>query len=106
MNTTAKKYTVQAIDFKLTRKLSSFARKHIEKLDMLSDRIVECRVQLRLERSAEPTDKVCEIALMMPGKDLFVSKKCQSFEESIATGVDALKHQLAHWKGINERKQQ
>jgi len=98
MNTIPKKVAVQAIDFKLTRKLSAFARKHMAKLDILSDRIVESRVLLRLDAAMLPENKVCEITVMMPGKDLFVSKNSQSFEESIATAIDALKHQMEHWK--------
>ena len=98
MNTITKKIGVQAIDFKLTRKLSGFVRKHMAKLETLSDRIVESRVLLRLDKSSLAGDTVCEITLVMPGKDLFVSKNSQSFEESITTAIDALRHQLEHWK--------
>jgi len=98
MNAITKNITIQAIDFKLTRKLSGFAKKHMANLETLSDRIIESRVLLKVDKSSEAEDKVCEIVLMMPGKDLFVSKKSQSFEESITTAVNALKHQLEHWK--------
>ena len=98
MNTTNKKVTVQAINFKLTRKLSDFLKTHIAKLEAFSDRIVESRVLLRKDKSSEAADKVCEITVMMPGKDLFVSKKSQSFEESVTMAVEALKRQLEHWK--------
>ncbi len=98
MDTITKKITVQAIDFKLTRKLSGFVRKHMAKLETLSDRIVESRVLLRLDKSSVTADKLCEITVVMPGKDLFVSKNSQSFEESITTAIDGLRHQLEHWK--------
>jgi putative sigma-54 modulation protein len=98
MNTKAKKVTVNTIDFKLTPELSNFVQRHMEKLETLSDRIVECRVLLRLDKSSITEDKVCEITLMMPGKDLFVSKDSQSFEESVVVAIDAIKHQLEHWK--------
>ena len=100
----AKKITVQAIDFKLTRKLSGFVRKHMANLETFSDRIVESRVLLKLDKSSATADKVCEITLAMPGKDLFASKNSHSFEVSIATAIDALKHQLEHWKAATSGK--
>ena len=104
MNATTKKITVQAIDFKLTRKLSAFVRKHMVNLETLSDRIVESRVLLKLDKSSVTADKVCEITLAMPGKDLFVSKNSPSFEVSITTAIDALKRQLEHWKASKSGK--
>lgn len=98
MKTTTKKITVQAIDFKLSRKLAAFARRHVAKLDTFSDRIIESRVSLKLDTSVPVEKRVCTIMLVMPGQDLFVSKSSQTFEESIATATDAIKRQLEHWK--------
>lgn len=104
MNTKSGKVTIQSTDFKSSRKLSAFVRKHVAKLEQFTDRIVEIRVSLRLEATVE-TNKSCEITVLMPGKDLFVSKKSESFEESIVQCVDALRHQLEHWKAsISGRK--
>src|SRR5687768_1059777 len=98
MNSTKKKITVQAIDFKLSRKLTAFARKHVAKLNTFSDRIEASHILLRLEASSQGDNRVCAITIVVPGKDLFVSKVGHSFEESIATAVEALKRQLEHWK--------
>ena len=97
MNTKNNKITIQSTNFKSSRKLSAFVRKHVAKLEVLSDRIVEIRVSLKLDTETE-SNKICEITLLMPGKDLFVSKKSESFEGSVTLSVDALKHQLEHWK--------
>jgi len=104
MKLESNKIKLQAIDFKASRKLSAFVRKHVAKLNLLSDRIVESHVSLKVNASTGPENKVCEITLMMPGKDLFVSKTGQSFEESIAIAVDALKHPLEHWKASTNGK--
>ena len=104
MNTRNSKVTIQCTDFKSSRKLSAFVRKHVSKLELFSDQIVEIRVSLKLDPSAE-ANKVSEITVLMPGKDLFVSKRTESFEESVSFSVDALKHQLEHWKSsISGRK--
>jgi putative sigma-54 modulation protein len=92
-----KKIAIQSTNFKSSRKLSSFVRKQISKLELMSERIVEIRVSLKLDATVE-SNKICEITVLMPGKDLFVSKKSESFEESVSTSVDALRHQLEHWK--------
>jgi ribosome-associated translation inhibitor RaiA len=97
MNTKNDKIIIQSTDFKPSRKLSAFVRKHVAKLESLSDRIGEIRVSLKLDAVSE-SNKICEIALLMPGKDLFVSKRSESFEEAVILSVDALKHQLEHWK--------
>ena len=97
MTNKGNKITIQTTDFKSSRRLSAFVRKHATKLDLFSDRIVEIRVSLKLGKAIE-SNKICEITVLMPGKDLFVSKKSESFEESVTLSMDALKHQLEHWK--------
>ena len=97
MITKNNKIAIQSTNFKSSRKLSSFVRKHVSKSELLSDRIVELRVSLKLDATVE-LNKICEITVLVPGKDLFVSKKRETFEESVSDSVDALKYQLEHWK--------
>ena len=98
MTTKTSKITIQSIDFKSSRKLSAFVRKHVSKLELMSDRIIEIRVSLKLDTPAVESNKFCDITVLIPGKDLFVSKKTGSFEESVSLAVDALKPQIEHWK--------
>jgi putative sigma-54 modulation protein len=98
MNTDKKSIKVHAIDFRLSRKLTAFARNHVEKLKTFNDRIESSHVLLRLEPSSQGDKKVCAITLMIPGRDLFACKVGHSFEESIATAVEALRRQIEHWK--------
>jgi ribosome-associated translation inhibitor RaiA len=97
MTTQNSKVVIQSTDSKLSRKRLAFVRKHVAKLESLSDRIIEIRVSLKIDADAE-SNKVCEISVSVPGKDLFVSKKSDTFEESVDLSVDALKHQLESWK--------
>jgi ribosome-associated translation inhibitor RaiA len=97
MNTQSSKVVIQLIDGRLSRKRLEFVRKHVSKLELLTDRISEIRVSLKMEGNAD-SNKVCEISVSVPGKDLFVSKKSDTFEQSVDLSVEALKHQLESWK--------
>ena len=97
MNTKSNKIFIQSTDFKTSRKLSAFIRRQASKLEVFTDRIIEIKVSLKLDRS-DASNKICEISVLVPGKDLFVSKRSDTFEESVSISVDALKHQLEAWK--------
>ena len=97
MNTQNSKVVIQSIDFKSSRKRLAFVRRQVSKLELLTDRIIEIRVSLKMDGDAE-SNKVCEIGVSVPGKDLFVSKKSDTFEESVNLAVDALRHQIETWK--------
>jgi len=103
MNTQSSKVVIQLIDGRLSRKRLEFVRKHVSKLELLTDRISEIRVSLRMDGGTE-SSKVCEISVSVPGKNLFVSKKSDTFEESVDLSVNALKHQLESWKATIARQ--
>ena len=92
------KIIIQTLDFTATEKLNAFVEEKVGKLDALTTLIHEARVYLKLDKSDSNKNKVCEIKLAIPGNDLFASRQCESFEESVLTAVDALKHQLARVK--------
>jgi putative sigma-54 modulation protein len=39
-------------------------------------------------------NKVTEIKLLVPGKDLFAKRQCKSFEEATDDAVEALRRQI------------
>lgn len=96
--TSTMKTIIQTPDFKADEKLLTFVNEKLEKLERFSDRILESRVTLKLDKSDDRENKICEIKLVIPGNDLFVTKQAKSFEEATADAVDALKHQIASWK--------
>jgi len=57
------KITIQAPDFKPRETLTSFVEDNVGKLALLSDRIIEGRVYLKLDKSDSRENKVCEIKL-------------------------------------------
>lgn len=89
---------IQHPDFKPSPELIEFVHTHTGKLASLSDRILEARVLMKLNKSDTRQNKVCEIRLVIPGNDLFASHESSSFEEALTKTTDALKVQVERWK--------
>jgi putative sigma-54 modulation protein len=85
---------VQSIHFDADRKLINFIEEKISKLTTFHDRIIKGEVFLRLDKSDVNENKIAEIKLSIPGKELFARKQCKSFEEATDVAVDALKRQI------------
>jgi len=92
------KTIVQSPDFTASKVLLNFVQDNVDKLTVFSDRISECRVCLKLDKSDEKENKVCEIKLCVPGDNFFASKFSHSFEDATMKTIDAVKHQLTRWK--------
>ena len=60
----------------------------------MNDQIVSAEVYLRLDKDREKENKITEIKLHVPGKDLFAKKQCKSFEEATNVAVEALRRQI------------
>ena len=84
---------VQSIHFDADQKLVTFIEEKVSKLTQYYDKIIGGEVFLKLE-SADRENKVAEIKLMIPGKDLFAKKQCKSFEEATDEAVEALRRQI------------
>ena len=99
------KTTIQTPNFKASEELVSFVNEHVAKLDLFTDRIIESTIYLRVDKSATNENKICEIKMQIPGKELFASKKSNTFEEAAVLAVEALKPQIERWKGsVSERQ--
>ncbi len=89
---------VHSIHFDADVKLIEFVEGKLGKLNQFFDNIVVGEVFLRLDKSSDMDNKVTEIRLAMPGKELFAKKQCKSFEEATDLAVDALKRQVKRYK--------
>lgn len=92
------KTSIQAIDFKPRKALTDFVEENLDKLTSLSERIVDSKVTLRLNKSEQHLNKICEIRLATPGHNFFASKESETFEEAVLKSIDAVKHQMARSK--------
>ncbi|MFM7014975.1 MAG: ribosome hibernation-promoting factor, HPF/YfiA family [Bacteroidota bacterium] len=92
------KLKVQSIHFDADRKLLAFVEEKIEKLTHFYEDIIDGEVFLRLDKSSEKENKIAEIKLNTPGKTMFASEQCRSFEEATDNAVDALRKQISKYK--------
>lgn len=89
---------IQSIHFTADRKLLGFIEEKVTKLSHFYDGIISSEIFLRLDNSEDSSNKVAEIKLNVPGNDLFVIRKCKTFEEAIDTGISALSKQVKRYK--------
>ncbi len=90
---------VQSIHFNADQKLIAFIKERLSKLNVFYDQIIGSEVYLKIDKSDVNQNKIVEIKLNIPGKDLFAKKQCKSFEEATDVTIDALRRQLKKHKG-------
>lgn len=90
---------IQSVHFDADIKLIDFIKEKVGKLSLFFDHIVGAEVILRVNKSDVNENKLVEIKLMIPGKDLFAKKTSKSFEAATDEAVEALRKQLAKHKG-------
>ena len=93
---------VHSIHFKADQKLIDFINEKVGKLQLFFDQIIVSEVFLRLDKHSEKENKITEVKILMPGKELFARKQCKSFEEATDSCVDALRTQVKKHKGKAE----
>ncbi|MBI1767197.1 MAG: ribosome-associated translation inhibitor RaiA [Bacteroidetes bacterium] len=89
---------VQSLGFDANPPLLELVNKRLEKIAQHSDRILEARVILKLDKSDTRENKRCEIRLVIPGNDLFAKKVGGTFEEALDHVIHALEKQVSDWK--------
>lgn len=92
------KTIIQSVNFNADQELLDFCQRKCDKLDHFFDRIVEGEVFLKTENTSEKENKIAEIKLNVPGKELVVKKKNKTFEAAIDQCVDGLERQLKKHK--------
>ena len=88
------KVITQSIHFDADQKLLEFIDKRANKLQQFYEDIIDAEVILRAEKASIAQNKMVEIKLSVPGKDLFAKKTAESFEKATDLAVDALKMQI------------
>ncbi|OIN58975.1 HPF/RaiA family ribosome-associated protein [Arsenicibacter rosenii] len=91
---------IHAVHFAADQKLLEFIQKKLNKLDTFHDRITGGEVFLKLEGSEtnKVKDKIIEVRLHIPGKDLFVTERDKSFESATDRVLEVLKDKLVRTK--------
>lgn len=88
------KSKMHAIHFKADQKLLNFIQEKLDKLEIFNHHVQSAEVFLRLDKDKEKENKITEIKLHLPGKELFAKKQCKTFEEAADEAVEALRKQI------------
>lgn len=89
---------VHAVHFDADHELVDFVNTKVKKLELFFDNIIAGEVYLRLDKSSNSDNKIAEIKLSIPGKELFAKKQCRSFEEAADAACEALRRQVRKHK--------
>lgn len=89
---------VHSLHFDADQKLIEFVNAKVGKLSQYFDKIVSADVILKIDNAGESDNKVAEIKLNMPGKELFAKKQCKSFEQATDLVCEALRRQVKRHK--------
>tara|TARA_B100000963_G_C22318764_1_gene533360 strand:- start:153 stop:452 length:300 start_codon:yes stop_codon:yes gene_type:complete len=92
------KVKVSALHFSADRKLVNFASEKVNKLQKFYDKIIDGNITFRVDNAEDRENKLAEIKLNIPGKELFAKKQSESFEKSVDEAVEALRRQLQKHK--------
>ena len=92
------KVTINSVHFKADSKLEEFITNKIEKLCGKLDDAIGAEVNLKLDNTDTPENKIADIRIMLKGNDLYSSKQCKTFEEAVDKAIDALKNQVEKHK--------
>lgn len=90
--------SINPVKFRTDEKLEKYIADKVAKLDRIIDNAVKCEVTLKLEKPETDNNKIVDMRLYVPGKDLFVTKQADTFEEAVSQCVDTLKVQIEKYK--------
>ncbi|MFN5416933.1 MAG: HPF/RaiA family ribosome-associated protein [Flavobacteriia bacterium] len=89
---------VHSVHFSADKKLLEYIDEKVNKLELFFDNIVAGEVFLRIDKSSDGENKISEVKLLVPGKELFAKKQCKTFEEAVSLSVEALRKQIEKTK--------
>ena len=92
---------VHSVHFSADKKLVEYINEKVNKLDLFYDNIIAGEVFLRIDNTSENENKISEVKLFVPGKELFAKKQGKSFEEAISLSVEALRKQVEKTKKVS-----
>ena len=90
---------IHSIHFDADRGLLDFIKSKLNKLITFNDAIISADVFLRIEKNDERENKLVDIKLHVPGKELFAKKHATSFEAAVDEVAEALRRQVVKAHG-------
>ena len=92
------KTNIQSIHFDASEQLQAFVEKKTAKLEKFFDEIDIVEVTLKVVKPETAMNKQADVKVLVKNENLFASKICDTFEESVDQCIDALRIQLEKYK--------
>ncbi|EON75652.1 Ribosome hibernation protein YhbH [Lunatimonas lonarensis] len=92
------KLQMHSIHFDADQKLLQFIQKKADKLETYYDQIIDGEVFLRLDKNDRSENKIVEVKLNVPGKQLFAKNQSDSFEAAADEAIEGLRRQIKKHK--------
>jgi putative sigma-54 modulation protein len=85
---------INSIHFDADKILINFIETKLNKLITFNDSIISAHVFLRIEKNDGMENKLVDIKLHLPGKELFAKRHSNSFEAATDEVAEALRRQV------------
>jgi putative sigma-54 modulation protein len=92
------KINIQIVHFSMNSNLQKYIEKRLSKLNLYYNRIVSVDLYLNLDNHNDQTNKSVELRVNIPGDDVVVGKKSESFEKSLDMAASSAERMLKRRK--------
>ncbi|MFL2595288.1 MAG: ribosome hibernation-promoting factor, HPF/YfiA family [Flavobacteriaceae bacterium] len=92
------KINIQTVHFSMNSNLQKYIEKRLSKLNLYYNRIVNIDLYLNLDNHNDQTNKSVELRVNIPGDDVVVGKKSESFEKSLDMAASSAERMLKRRK--------
>ena len=92
------KINIQTVHFSINSNLQKYIEKRLSKLNLYYNRIVSIDLYLNLDNHNDQTNKSVELRVNIPGDDVVVGKKSESFEKSLDMAASSAERMLKRRK--------
>ncbi len=92
------KLQMHSIHFDADYKLIDFIQRKADKLDTYYDRVIDGEVFMKVDKHEKNANKIVEIKLNVPGKQLFAKNQNDTFEAAADDAVEGLRRQIKKFK--------
>jgi putative sigma-54 modulation protein len=92
------KLQMHSIHFDADHKLIDFIQRKADKLDTYYDRVIDGEVIMKVDKNEKKANKIVEIKLNVPGKQLFAKNQNDTFEAAADDAVEGLRRQIKKFK--------
>ena len=83
--------TIQPVNFNASQDLLIHVGEIFDKLEKFNDKIVSADIYLKSLRETPTKEKMVEVRLFLPGKDIFIEQQADSFISAAQQAFDRLK---------------